>query len=219
MTRPDGNAPGATRTASTPVPERLTLPSLQGYVARIVAERGFTRDLDRVFILFVEELGELAEQVAAGPGPERAAGQVADRAAGHLSKRELGWELADVALYLVDLANGLSQDLASALVERCPGPERSRPDPERATIEEWQARPWAAGGAAPGGALALLMEAAGTLAHCLRKRWAGQESAEAPAALAKALGAVLELARQEGVDLSAAIHEKEIANAKRVWTY
>lgn len=218
MTRPDGKGPGATRTESTPLPERLTLPALQRYVARIVTERGFTRDLDRVFILFVEELGELAEQIGAGAervSPDEAAGQ----AAGLPARRELGWELADVTLYLADLANGLSQDLAGALVERCPGAERAGLDPERMTIEEWQAAPRAAAGAAPGGALAVLMEAAGTLAHGLRKRWAGRDSGESAAALAKALGAVLDLARQHGVDLGAAIHEKEIANAQRTWTF
>lgn len=58
-------APQQTPAPSAPLPEPLTLPALQRYVARVVAEQGFTGELERVFILFVEELGELAEEVAA----------------------------------------------------------------------------------------------------------------------------------------------------------
>lgn len=41
----------------------MTLKALQAYVARAVAARGFTTDLNEVFILTVEELGELAAEL------------------------------------------------------------------------------------------------------------------------------------------------------------
>ncbi len=50
--------------STSPVlPERLTLPALQGYVREMVAARDFTTDRNEIFILLVEELGELAAEL------------------------------------------------------------------------------------------------------------------------------------------------------------
>jgi NTP pyrophosphatase (non-canonical NTP hydrolase) len=189
------------------MPERLTLPALQRYVSRIVSERGFTSDLDRVFILLVEELGELAEEMLAAGMPVEVA------------REKFGAELADVTMYLADVANGLRVDLASALAERNArlGIQLDAHvlEPERATLTEWQAAEKGPDSAA----LAELMAAAGTIARCLRKRWAGKPGPEATGALAQGLGAVLALANGQRIDLDAALRAKEVENAQRTWTY
>jgi NTP pyrophosphatase (non-canonical NTP hydrolase) len=84
------------------LPAPLTLPALQGYVREVVAARGYTRDLNEIFILAVEELGELAAEFKnATFYPDR------------FDPGNLAFEIVDVLLYLIDLANGFGIDLAA----------------------------------------------------------------------------------------------------------
>lgn len=199
--------------ALPPFPEPMTLAALQDYVARMVAARGFTQDVDRVFVLWVEELGELAEHLGPAAGEGYAEGS-ADRAA-------LGAELADVTLYLADLANGLGLHLEGALDGALPASVGRLP--AGAPLSQWQAL--AAGvpeaAAAPAELLAGhgLLAAAGQVARVLRKRWSGLAAPEAARPLGDALGQVLRLANRAGVDLARAIAEKERENAGRTWSY
>jgi dCTP diphosphatase len=200
----------APRSQSGPLPDPLTLLDLQRYVVRIVAERGFTQEVDRVFILLVEELGELAEQMEAlrvrVPGTANVTPAV---------QEALGFELADVVLYLVDLANGLGVDLAQALAARTG--VAAPADLERASLAEWQMR-LSAGTVDVGGTWLELIEATGRTARVLRKRWAGlAEAATEP--LGDAVRAILRLASAFQVDLTGSITEKERANAQRTWTF
>jgi NTP pyrophosphatase (non-canonical NTP hydrolase) len=222
---------------STPLPEPLTLPALQRYVARIVAERGFTGELDRVFILWVEELGELAEEsarraVRPGPAPPLNLGGAERAASAPPVSQGLAFELADVTLYLADLANGLGVDLGAALAgtERPAATERTaaaeRPaaaepaaaphaagalDPERASLGAWQA--WVAeaqvaeaqvaGAQRDAGAAWLeLIEAAGRLARQLRARWAGKAGTGAGGGAGAALGNALRATLSLAVEYS-----------------
>jgi len=211
----------------TELPAPLTLPALQDYVARMVEQRGFTRDVERVFVLWVEELGELAEQLAR-PQARAAARQQARAAARKQTQQAaLAAELADVTLYLADLANGLSVRLERALCDAPPWPmprhaARGRgrqADSDAAPLSEWQAAAPELGQDAAETGLRGLMVAAGQVARVLRKRWSGLPDAEASAHLAAALTHVLRLANWAGIDLTRAIADKERENAGRIWTY
>ncbi|OGL75006.1 hypothetical protein A3C96_00085 [Candidatus Uhrbacteria bacterium RIFCSPHIGHO2_02_FULL_60_10] len=88
------------------MPQLTTKPTLaewQAYVKEMIDERHFTKDPNEVFVLFAEEVGELAKELRKkwkyGAG-------TADSAAG---------ELADVFMYLADLANHFGVDLETAL--------------------------------------------------------------------------------------------------------
>jgi len=197
-------------TGAVALPEPCTLPALQDYVARMVEVRGFTQDVERVFVLWVEELGELAEQLADSAPADALA---------------LGAELADVTLYLADLANGLRVNLEQSIGAALPGPV-PRPG-AGAPLSAWQA--CAAGPAGPAGppepaeasaqrAVLGLLAAAGQVARVLRKRWSGREG-DGARPLADALGHVLRLANRADIDLTRAIADKERENAGRVWSY
>jgi len=179
-----------------PLPAPLTLPALQPYVRVIVAQRNFTTDPNKVFILLVEEVGELTGEVAGAPARSAE------------SSTALAHEVVDVLLYLVDLANGLEVELGRAW-EAVPGPH--------APLNALAA---ARRGADPAAALAALWEATGRLATLLRKRWKGLAAPEEAArTLAAAIDALLGIAGPAGIDLERAMVEKERLNATRTWTY
>lgn len=84
-----------------------TLNDLQRYIAEVCAERGWTKDSPaEKFVLFIEEVGELAKAMreAAGLYEERAKPR-------DMSLEE---EFADVLSYLLDLANCFQIDLEQA---------------------------------------------------------------------------------------------------------
>lgn len=84
-----------------------TLSDLQHYLAAICQERGWTKDTPaEKFLLFVEEVGELAKAMrkVAGLYQEQAKQQTID----------LEEEFADVLSYLLDLANCFQVDLEQA---------------------------------------------------------------------------------------------------------
>ena len=89
------------------LPDRPTLGDLQGYVAAVCQERGWTKDSSsEKFVLFVEEVGELAKAM------RKAAGLYDERAKPR--DYSLEEEFADVLSYLVDLANCFQVDLETA---------------------------------------------------------------------------------------------------------
>jgi NTP pyrophosphatase (non-canonical NTP hydrolase) len=79
----------------------------QDYLAQVSKERGWTKDSpSEKFVLFVEEVGELAKAIRkkAGLYEERAKQRPVD----------LEEEIADVFSYIVDLANCHGVDLEAA---------------------------------------------------------------------------------------------------------
>ncbi len=84
--------------------EKPTLRDLQRYVAEVCQERGWTKDTPaEKFVLFIEEVGELAKAM------RKAAGLYEERA--KPSQCALEEEFADVLSYLLDLANCFQIDL------------------------------------------------------------------------------------------------------------
>jgi NTP pyrophosphatase (non-canonical NTP hydrolase) len=84
-----------------------TLKELQSYLAQVCEERGWTKDSpSEKFVLFIEEVGELAKAM------RKAAGLYEERARERdVSLQE---EFADVLSYLLDLANCFQVDLEQA---------------------------------------------------------------------------------------------------------
>jgi NTP pyrophosphatase (non-canonical NTP hydrolase) len=89
------------------LPENPTLTGLQHYLAEVCQERGWTKDSPaEKFVLFIEEVGELAKAM------RKAVGLYEERA----KQRDmpLEEEFADVLSYLLDLANCFQVDLEQA---------------------------------------------------------------------------------------------------------
>ncbi|MDQ2907644.1 MAG: MazG nucleotide pyrophosphohydrolase domain-containing protein [Ktedonobacteraceae bacterium] len=87
--------------------EKPTLTDLQAYMDQVCKERGWTKDsYSEKFLLFVEEVGELAKAIrqARGLYDEKAKQQ----------RVALEEEFADVLSYLLDLANYFQVDLEQA---------------------------------------------------------------------------------------------------------
>jgi len=84
-----------------------TLKELQRYLALVCQERGWTKDSPaEKFVLFIEEVGELAKAM------RKAAGLYEEQA----KQRDISLEeeFADVLSYLLDLANCFHIDLEDA---------------------------------------------------------------------------------------------------------
>ena len=93
------------------LPDAPTLNDLQCYIAEVCQERGWTKDSpSEKFVLFIEEVGELAKAM------RKAAGLYAERA----KQRDISLEeeFADVLSYLLDLANCFQVDLERAFREK-----------------------------------------------------------------------------------------------------
>ncbi len=91
--------------------ENPTLRDLQRYMGEVCEERGWTRDSPpEKFVLFIEEVGELAKAMRKATGLyEEAAKQ---------REMPLDEEFADVLSYLLDLANAYEVDLERAFREK-----------------------------------------------------------------------------------------------------
>jgi len=219
--------PDAQREIGLELPSPMTLQGLQDYVARAVAAREFTQHLNEVFILMTEELGELAREIA-GKGNSPGAAEAFDDG-------NLAFELADLALYLLDLANGFQVSLAAlwpaheqALEQRHAAQPKGPPpgsfDPEWGLNmlvahqgEMRNAREW---GDSPEQLLTLLTGEAGKIARELRKHWKDRTTPErAGGALIDALRCLFRLTLACGIDLERAVREKEAHNAERTWEF
>jgi NTP pyrophosphatase (non-canonical NTP hydrolase) len=89
------------------LPDNPTLDDLQQYIATVCQERGWTKDSpSEKFVLFIEEVGELAKAM------RKSAGLYEERA----KQRDVSLEeeFADVLSYLLDLANCFQVDLEAA---------------------------------------------------------------------------------------------------------
>jgi NTP pyrophosphatase (non-canonical NTP hydrolase) len=84
-----------------------TLKDLQHYLDEVCQERGWTKDSpSEKFVLFIEEVGELAKAM------RKTAGLYEERA--KQRDASLEEEFADVLSYLLDLANAYQVDLERA---------------------------------------------------------------------------------------------------------
>lgn len=93
------------------LPEHPTLKDFQQYMDEICKERGWVKDTSaEKFLLFVEEVGELAKAM------RNAAGLYEEKA--KPKRMELEEEFADVLSYLLDLANYFQVDLEQAFREK-----------------------------------------------------------------------------------------------------
>lgn len=89
------------------LPAHPTLPQLQRYLDAVCQERGWTQDnYAEKFLLFTEEVGELAKAI------RKARGLYQEDA--RQNTRNLEEEFADVLSYLLDLANSFGVDLEQA---------------------------------------------------------------------------------------------------------
>ncbi len=93
------------------LPEHPTLNDLQTYVDEVCKERGWVKDnYSEKFLLFTEEVGELAKAI------RRSVGLYYEKA--KPKDIELEEEFADVLSYLLDLANYFQIDLERAFREK-----------------------------------------------------------------------------------------------------
>src|SRR5579884_2006066 len=93
------------------LPAHPTLPELQQYMDAICQERGWTKDsYAEKFLLFTEEIGELAKAI------RKTQGLYQEKA--RQKQFELEEEFADVLSYLLDLANYFQVDLETAFHQK-----------------------------------------------------------------------------------------------------
>lgn len=82
----------------------------QDYVAKMIKERGFDKEtLPEVFMLFMEECGEMAKAVRKTQNIKNC-----DDSRDY----KIEYELADVFMYLLDICNYLDVDLEKAFREK-----------------------------------------------------------------------------------------------------
>lgn len=92
------------------LPKKPTIKDYQTYISRMVKLRGFDKEsLPEIMLLMVEEVGELAKVV------RKAHGLHVDPKSVESSAEE---ELADIFIYLLDLANNLDVDLEKAFRQK-----------------------------------------------------------------------------------------------------
>jgi NTP pyrophosphatase (non-canonical NTP hydrolase) len=93
------------------LPTHPTLPELQRYMDEVCQERGWTKDsYAEKFLLFTEEIGELAKAI------RKTRGLYQEKARPNAVALEE--EFADVLSYLLDLANCFQIDLETVFREK-----------------------------------------------------------------------------------------------------
>ena len=212
-------------TAQPRLPSPMTLTAMQGYVGEIVAARGFTKDLNEIFILMVEEVGELAAELRNRVFyPER------------FDPHNLAHELADILLYLLDLANGFQVDLMGCwldhardndlrFAERRTGRDSPVHLENGSSLNELQVyldakRRERGFEDSPEILLVLLSGEVGEIATEIRKSWKGMSSSSSAAyEIIDSMTYLLRIAHWFEVDIEAAVREKEERNAGRHWQY
>lgn len=103
-----------------PLPEQPTLADFQAAVARLTRKRDWDqRPLSEIFLLFTEEMGELAKEVRYHEGIQRDANH---------TDLDLKGEFADVFVILLDLANRTDIDLGEAFRKKMAITEKRRWD-------------------------------------------------------------------------------------------
>lgn len=230
---PTEASPGTPALEPLALPPALTLPALQAYVARMVQARNFTRQPERIYILLAEELGELATEFKhRSYYPEQ------------FDLENLGFELADILLYLLDLGNVFGIDLMALWPEHEAENDRRFANRRRDNTPPLQIDPTLtlqglvahveakrrerAFEDTPERLMILLTEEAGEIATELRKRWAFADDAGNSGApdtekmgleIIDALTYLFRLAGCFQVDLEERVTAKERLNATRTWEY
>lgn len=102
----------ATQAEILPVEKALTLSELQDFIRSMVRKRGFEKEtMQDVLLLLIEEVGELARAVRSFTGLKISRRQLDNY-------ENLGQELADCLVYLIDLANLANIKLEDAFREK-----------------------------------------------------------------------------------------------------
>ena len=189
------------RDPSPDLPRPMTLTALQGYVREMVEARGFTRDLNEILILLVEEVGELASEFENSVYfPER------------FDRRNFSHEIVDVFLYLLDVANGFFLELTPCF---------DRPDGGGAlpALNRLAELPPEGGTAPPPEMLVVALSGkVGELATAVRKQWKGRVGSQAVREpIAAAITLLFRLAAHFQMNFEEALAEKEKLNASRTW--
>lgn len=98
-----------------PLKKNPTLRNLQDYIQDVGKERGWNRDsvLEK-FLLFIEEIGELAKEIRKQLGLYAEKGKKGRKR----SKKHLGHESVDVFNYLIDIVNHYHIDLEKAFRDK-----------------------------------------------------------------------------------------------------
>ena len=95
-------------------PNNVSLPEAQKWVEEMCKERGFNKNSPlEIFLLFTEEVGELAKAIRKVSGMHVEGDHTKEA-----KEKELRGEFADVALYLLDLANTFGVNLEDAIREK-----------------------------------------------------------------------------------------------------
>ncbi len=106
-----------------PLKEKPTLEDLQKHLAEVCRERGWDKNTHtEKFLLFVEEVGELAKEI------RNTSGVNSKKAKGEQGRAHLEEEFADVFNYLLDLANTFDVDLEKAYRDKHQVNEKRRWD-------------------------------------------------------------------------------------------
>jgi len=88
-----------------------SISQLQKYISKVVVKRGFSDEsTSDILLLMVEEVGELAKAIRKQIGLKVDVSDTADR--------RIANELADVLIYLLDLANSCNVDLTKAFLDK-----------------------------------------------------------------------------------------------------
>lgn len=197
----------------------MTIREWQKYIRSIRQERQYVEDIDRLFILWTEELGELANEYK----------YYEFFRAEKFEAKRLEAELADVFLYTVDLADLLEVDLDQALKdkeqfnnERFGGTTEYLLNQPVSALQKFvdQKRQERGFSDTREYLLILLMSEVGEVAKELRKRWKGKMVLQEYAhELADCMYYILRLANLWEVDLDRAAQAKEQINKDRTWEY
>jgi NTP pyrophosphatase (non-canonical NTP hydrolase) len=92
------------------LPAKPTLGDLQADIAALIKQRGWEDEtVNDVFLLMVEEVGELAKEIRKHTGMRTDVAKAAAR-----DRANLEGEFADTLNYLLDLANHLGVDMERA---------------------------------------------------------------------------------------------------------
>jgi len=92
------------------LPKKPTLQGFQTYVAEMIKQRGFEKEsITEIFMLLTEECGELAKAIRKSQNIHT------DE---NFQQPELGHELADIFIYLLDICNYYNVDLEQAFREK-----------------------------------------------------------------------------------------------------
>lgn len=90
--------------------EKPELKDFQKYISEMLVERGLDgQSIEKIFMLFTEECGELAKAA------RKSGGSRVDMSSEHF---EVAHELADVFNYLLDIANYFNVDLEQAFRDK-----------------------------------------------------------------------------------------------------